>query len=740
MNNRLTQTLQTVRVTISRPVPKLQIQERGSHSVTYPLDADKYLLGRSRSQCDIQVQSPLASSVHLSLTRDNRHPESFFLKDQGSTNGTYKQGKPCNGKPIPLQHGDRLYLGPPDHQESVRLQYICPPSLPMRALKAVRTGLLAGVGTLAGTSLIGAAIAGVWLANEWRKFEVRPLPLGIQGPTVVYSEDGQPLRPSQPQHHVELKRLEDFDADLRNALLASEDSRFYWHPGIDPIGIARAIQINRQAGETVQGASTITQQLARTLYPEYVGRENTADRKLREIAVALRLELAYSKDEILRTYMNRVYLGVGLNGFDDAARFYYDKSATDLTVAEAATLVAILPAPNKYNPVRDKATAQGLRNRVLERMVAQGKLNPDEAFRARRTPIDAGLSPKAIATFTSTLAPYFYQRVFVELREILGAELAAEGNFLVETGLDLQLQKQAEAALKRGVNELGSRYRFGQGAIVTLNTRTGEALAIAGGTDYAVSQFDRATQARRQPGSTFKVFAYAAALDAGFSPAKTYSCAPVTWGGQRYGGCERSGGNITMTRALVQSENSPSLRVARDAGLHNVVKMARRLGITTKLEPVPGLVLGQYEVSLLELTAAYATFTNEGKWNRGHLIRRIRDGHDCEDNNNWQTCRVIYDFNERPAERNVEQLSPEVARAMTQMMQGVVRSGTGRRAYMGGQEAGKTGTTDDNIDLWFVGFVPEREMVTGVWLGNDDNSPTRGSSSEAARVWRDYMR
>ncbi|WP_174715372.1 transglycosylase domain-containing protein, partial [Aphanothece sacrum] len=451
----------------------------------------------------------------------------------------------------------------------------------------------------------------------------------------------------------------------------------------------------------------------------------------------LKLEAVYSKDEILTTYLNRVYLGVGSYGFEDAAQFYFEKSAKALSISEAATLVAMLPAPNLYNPVQDYDTSVQLRNRVISRMVALGMISAEDGARARRSRIN--ISPKARKALANSMAPYFYGYVFEELRDLLGDEVAKEGNFIVETGLNVKLQALAEKKLRDTVKTQGPSYGFSQGAMVTLDSRTGEILALVGGADYKQSQFNRVTQAKRQPGSTFKVFAYSAALEQGIPAGKYYSCGGISWRGQDFKPCERSGGSVDMYGGIAQSENTIALQVARDVGLNRVLDMARRLGVKSELEEVPGVVLGQSEVTVLEMTGAYAAFANDGIWNRPHAIRRILDGGDCTDRNKWQSCREIYTF-EGDNSAKQRSMSPQVAQTMTSMLRGVVSGGTGRGASIGLAEAGKTGTTNKAVDLWFVGYIPNYQLATGIWLGNDNNSPTRGSSGQAAALWGNYMR
>lgn len=707
-------------------VPEIWVQTADADQAqTHPLVGDRYLLGRSSSQTDIVVRNPVVSQVHLSLSRDPAQPRQFVIKDEKSTNGIYMGRRRL--KTLMLRHGDVLTLGPPELADGVRLRYHNPPPMWVRGLRYS----LYGVGGIVGLVVVAIGI-------EWTKIPIYPLPSGVEGPVMVYARDGEtPLRQLPTRSHQELQRLRDFSPYLPQAVIASEDSRFYWHLGVDPLGILRAVVVNFQRRGIAQGASTVTQQLARSLYPDYVGRSNTAGRKIREAIVALKLETFYSKDELLRNYLNRVYLGVGSYGFEDAAQFYFDKSATDVTLVEAATLVAILPAPNSYNPVQDYNTAVQLRDRIIERMAQLGMISQEEANTARRSRIE--ISPTAEEVLSSTIAPYFYSHIFTELRQRLGESLAREGNFIVETGLDLDKQAAAEQALTTAVEGSGGRLGFEQGAIVTLDYRTGEVVALVGGVDYSQSQFNRATSAQRQPGSTFKLFAYAAALAQGIPASKVYDCSPVTWQGQRYRGCERSSGAINMDRGMAQSENAVAIRVAQDAGMENMIAMARNLGVRSELRTSPGLVLGESETNVLEMTGAYGAIANDGEWHRPHAIKRVLDSGDCLDPQDFETCRVIYDASQDRSGQH-QAVSPAVAQALNRMLRAVVQGGTGGRAAIGLGEGGKTGTTDRLVDLWFIGSVPGANLTTGIWLGNDNNSPTRGGSGDAAQLWRDYMR
>ena len=709
-------------------VPQLVV-DYDSQQQVYDLVGDHYVLGRSSKNCDIIVRSPLVSQTHLTLTRDRNQPGNpFVLKDKKSTNGTYCGQKRL--KSFKLQDGDVLSLGPKELNDAVTLRFQNPAPW---YLKTIRYGLYGITGSI--------ALLSFWVvAIEWPKIPIRPIPESVQGPISIYgneSGDRVLLNPITNQAHIEKTRLREYSKYLPQAVIASEDSRYYWHLGVDPWGIARAAKTNIRSGTIREGASTLTQQMARNIYREYVGSDDSAMRKIREMIVALKLETFYSKNYIMLLYLNRVYLGNNLYGFEDAAQFYFGKSAKDLNVQEAATLVGILPAPNAFNPVQSYDDALDYRNRVIERMVALGMISQEDGRRARRSRIE--ISPDARRQLQSIRAPYFYSYIFDELDQVLGVSFAREGNFYVETSLDLEVQTQAEQTMQAGIADLGGRSGFSEGALVTLEASSGDIKALVGGADYNQSQFNRASQAIRQPGSTFKIFAYASALEQGISPGTSYSCSGLNWGGQSYEGCRSSGSALDMYDGFALSENVVALRIAREVGLDNIVSLAQTMGIESELNPVPGLVLGQSEVTPLEMTGAVSAIANNGLWNRPHGIQRILDSSDCEDNRDRSTCRVIFDFTTDSVDREQEVLSASTARTMTSFMRGTVNSGTGRSAYLGLGEAGKTGTTNDNVDLWFIGFVPSANLVTGIWLGNDNNDPTSGSSSQAAELWSNYM-
>lgn len=698
---------------------ELWVEEAGARRV-YPLVGNRYIIGRSRTKADIVVDSEIVSGRHVELRRLT--PTGVFeIRDLDSTNGLYRRRRQMAVDV--LHHGDVLTLGPPELQNVVTLRFVNPPPPWVRRLRY-------GVYALLGLSLLGGGI----IAAEAAKVSVHPLPAIEQGPIILLDRHGQPVNPVESRPHQELRRLRDFSPYLIQGVLASEDSRYYWHFGIDPIGLVRAIVTNVRGGEVREGGSTISQQLARTLFRGYVGTDDSLGRKWREMIVALKLEAFYSKDELLLAYLNRVYLGMGNTGFEDAAQFFFGKSAKDLTLNEAATLVGILPAPNRFNPLRDYDAAVDYRNRVLLRMVQQGRVSKEEADRARRSRIE--LSPKAKEVFAAQRAPYYTDHVYQELERLLGENLAQEGNLIVQTGLDPEWQATAEASLKNFIEQVGVAYGVTQGALLTLEPSTGLIRALVGGVDYQKSQFNRATLAMRQPGSTFKIFVFTEALRQGHSPHETLSCEPVFWQGQQFAGCRHGGTSMDLATGLALSENPIALRLAQEVGLQSTMRLAQSMGLSTPLQAVPGLVLGQSETTLLQMSGAFAVLANAGKRIDPHTILEVRDASDCTTPTDWQTCRVIYQATKEPPQ---PVLSAAIANQMTDLLTAVVSRGTGRAAALDIAVAGKTGTTDDNRDLWFIGYVPTADVLTGIWLGNDDNSPTQGSSGLAAALWGNYM-
>jgi len=664
------------------------------------------------------VPHPAVSRQHGLLEQRGRH---WLLVDQNSTNGLWWRGQRV--KELLLQDGDTVRFAP-SHLAGV-------PELEFQSHQPSQPGKLAKVTSLGLAALAGLGVATLLLGVL--QVPIRGSLAPVRGPLALYDREGRPIASAEGKRHRELAELNAYPRVLVDALLASEDSRFWWHPGVDPIGTARALLTNLLGGRVLEGGSTLTQQLARSLYPDQVGQGESLGRKWRELLVSLQLEARFSKRDLLLSYLNRVYLGAGW-GFEDASRHYFGKSAGKLELAEAALLVGLLPSPNGYDPCFDPQAALDARNRVLGKMVDTRRLSPDAGRRARRSPVR--LSPEACRDQQRKRgAPFYTDQVRRDLQSQVGSDVAAEGNFLVDTHLDPALQATVERVLRQRISNSAS-LGVSEGAVVVIDARNGGVLAVAGGRDYSQSQFNRATMAQRQPGSTFKLFPYLAALERGSRVTDPVGCGPLQWRGQTFSsGC---GGSLSLVSAFARSSNTAALRLAQRVGLDAVVQKARDLGITSPLAAVPGLALGQSEVTLLELTAAYAAVANGGTWYAPSTIRQVMDGETCQEEDRAR-CRKPTgpSATTAPGRRVMQQAT---AKSMQELLRSVVRAGTGQAASLGGQEGGKTGTTNESRDLLFVGYEPRRQWVIGVWLGNDDNSPTKASSSLAASLWGEIIR
>jgi penicillin-binding protein 1A len=679
---------------------------------TIVLHGQVYRIGRD-PDAEVPVMHPAVSKRHALLELRQAR---WQLTDQGSTNGLSWQGRRVSW--LELRDGDCIRLGPEADTSLPLLEFRDPAkSQPWRRLAKPLTAVILSLGSGA-LALLALGVLTV---------PVRGSLAPVRGPLVLYDRNNRVISSAQDSSHQEKPHLSDFSPALRRALLSSEDTRFWWHPGLDPIGTTRALMTNVIGGRVLEGGSTLTQQLARSLYPEEVGRGETLARKWRELLVALQLEARFSKRDLLLSYLNRVYLGVGW-GFEDAAQAYFGVSARALNLEQAALLVGLLPSPNGHDPCADPQAALKARNGVLNKMAREGRLSPDQARRARRTPVV--LAPQACSGDGRRPAPFYSDQVNRDLERLVGADVASEGNFLVETHLDPVLQAAIEAKLR---DYLRSGYgSIQEGAVVVIDSRNGGVLAMVGGRDYTSSQFNRATQALRQPGSTFKLFTYLVALERGLRASSSINAAPLDWGGVSYtSGC---GGKTSLQGAFARSDNCAALRLARRYGLEAVVRKARDLGISTPLIAVPGLVLGQNETRLLELTAAYAAIANDGVWMEPTTVRKLTDAEPCQ--GRGEGCRQ----DARSTARGRRVLSEDQAKLMQGLLRSVIQGGTGSGARLGGQEGGKTGTTNEGRDLLFIGYEPSRDWVMGIWLGNDDNSPTGSGSVVAAQLWADIIR
>jgi penicillin-binding protein 1A len=538
------------------------------------------------------------------------------------------------------------------------------------------------------------------------------------GTITIKAADGRILQEIGPATHEKLKMWQIPDR-VSKAFIASEDRRFQEHQGVDFLGIARAVVANLQARGVVEGGSTITQQLARITF---LNQERNVGRKFKEMRLAKKIEENFEKEQILERYLNLVYLGSGAYGVADAAWVYFSKPVGELTLAEAATLAGIVPAPSVYSPIGNPKAAKERRNQVLRKMQAQGLITAQEAEAAIASPLEVKQSK---LKRLERQAPYFTEYIQKELPKYVSSEALKAGGIVVETTLNPRWQKHAEETIEKTVERYGKWQRFEQAAIVAIDPRNGQIKAMVGGTDFGKNEFNRVTQAKRQPGSTFKTFVYTTAIAAGFSPNRRFPDAEYVVDGykpENYGD-KYSGAQVSMRSAISGSLNVVAVRVLVEVGWNPIIKVAQKMGIESKLYPTYSLALGASEVNLLELTSAYGTLANRGFHQHPYGISRILD----------RRGKVIYQANFKAEEA----LDPDTTAIVTWMLRGVVDGGTGVAAQIGRPVAGKTGTSDKARDLWFVGYIPQ--LVTGVWLGNDNNQATWGQSSTAAATWRQFM-
>ncbi|MDP6473418.1 MAG: PBP1A family penicillin-binding protein [Alphaproteobacteria bacterium] len=518
-------------------------------------------------------------------------------------------------------------------------------------------------------------------------------------------------------HWGEFVSVAEMSPLLPQAVVAIEDRRFYEHGGMDVIGVLRAIWRNITAGRLREGGSTITQQLAKIAF---LTPAKSLKRKVQELFLAFRLERQFSKDEILTLYLNRVYLGAGSYGVDAAAKRYFAKSARRVGLAEAALLAGLLKAPSRLSPARDLAAARRRAALVLDSMVAAGFLGAADAAAAKKAPARLVRQEKP-----SGAGRYFSDWIRGQLPAYAGRDAPA---LTVHTTLNPAMQRAAEAALARGLEGLSQR-GVGQGALVAL-APDGAVLAMVGGRDYAASQFNRASQARRQPGSAFKTIVYLAGLEAGLGPEDIFEDAPIEiagWAPRNYSGDYR--GPVSLRDAFAASINSVAVRVAQHAGINNVAELARRLGIHSDLPRDASLSLGSGDLTLIELTAAYAALAGDGALALPHGISEVR-------NRGGETVYA------RSGSGGGRVVSPEAAAAMRDLLAAVISDGTGKAAALPpalGPAYGKTGTSQKFRDAWFVGFAGD--VVAGVWLGNDNGKPMQGvtGGGAPAAIWRDFM-
>jgi penicillin-binding protein 1A len=704
-------------------------------------------------------------------------------------------------------------------------------------------GMIGGVGLLVGA--VAVVVAYDTLAADLPKVtELEHYQPSLV--TKVYARDGELIADFFIERRF-LVPLDQIPLHVRQATIAVEDARFYSHGGIDPVGILRALWVNYRAGEVREGASTITQQVARTLF---LNRERTITRKLREVIVARRIEQRFTKDQILEMYLNQIFYGYDAYGVEAATRIYFGKSVQDLTLGEGALIAGLPRAPNRYSPLKDMQRSLQRRQHVLHRMIEEGYITPEQARLAEQEPMQIAPQQKHV-----NKAPYFVEYVRRYLEEHYGATALYRGGFEVYTTLDLRLQQAAELAIQHGIRAVDKRHGYQgpqqhvtllgdilidrqhieavtvpadgdttlregellpgvvlevregevivavktsrgilpregfswvrapdlqrgfrsrrmlppqkifapgdvmrvrvvqvdpegrahhlfleqeplvQGALLAMEVGSGHVLAMVGGYDFAKSQFNRAIQASRQPGSAFKPVIYAAAIEAGMTPASIVIDAPVIkeaataqefWKPVNYS--EKFYGPTTLRTALTHSRNLVTIRLLDKIGVPPVLAYAKRLGITSPLAPYLSLALGSSGVTLSELTAAYGVFANGGMYVPPVFITKVVDAQGIVLEEHFPEARRV--------------MNPEIAYVMTNLLEGVIQHGTGRRVrILGRPAAGKTGTTNDFRDAWFLGYTPE--VITGVWVGIDDRT-TLGHREAGGRVaspiWLEFMR
>ncbi|WP_448190440.1 transglycosylase domain-containing protein [Azospirillum sp. sgz301742] len=513
--------------------------------------------------------------------------------------------------------------------------------------------------------------------------------------------------------HGTVLGVKELPPHLVNAVLAIEDRRFYSHFGVDPIGLLRAVYVNWRSGRAVQGGSTITQQLAKNLF---LTSEKSLKRKIQEAMLALWLERRFSKDQILTAYLNRVYLGAGTFGVDAAARTYFGKPATQVDLREAAIIAGLLKAPSRYAPSSNPDEAAERSKVVLGAMVDGGFITAQELEAQRNTPPSPKRKPGGDGR-------YFADWVTELVNGFIGSD---HGDVVVKTTLDLKAQRAAENRVQEILTGPGAQQNAGQAALVAMTT-DGAVRALVGGRDYDASEFNRATQARRQPGSSFKPFVYLTALQQGWSAESPIEDSPLrigNWAPGNYEGKFR--GSITLATALAHSSNTGTVRLIEKVGVDNVRHLAAQFGVASTLGRDLSLALGTSEVTLLELTRAYAGLANRGVPVLPYAITEIAD----------RNGKILF---RRQAGGADPVADPAQVAQLVRMMTGVIEFGTGKAAKLDRPAAGKTGTTQDYRDAWFMGFTAD--LVAGVWLGNDNNDEMKRvtGGSLPAKLWHGFM-
>lgn len=547
--------------------------------------------------------------------------------------------------------------------------------------------------------------------------------------TLIFSSDGKVLARLHQEENRRVVPLSKISPYMQKIIVAVEDPRFYQHHGLDFFGIMRAGLKNIIYGRIKEGASTITQQLARTLF---LNRKKVLSRKLAEAILALQIERRYTKDEILELYLNNVYMGHNAYGIESAANLYFGKKAAALDIAESAMIVGLIKGPELYSPYRNFKGAKARQIYALNRALEENFIFERDAKLAAIEELK--FTPQNLHRY-GEVAPYFISYVLQRLIKTFGKEQVYHGGLRVYTSLDSRMQAAAEKVITSFASREGEKFNFSQAALLSLDPRTGYIKAMVGGVDFYQSKFNRATQSKRSPGSAFKPFVYATAIEQGLSPGTilqdtltTFEVFPNewnpegTWTPMNYD--EKFRGPVTLRYALEKSLNIPAIKILERVGIRSAINVARRMGIKSHLEPGLALTLGASEVTMLELTSAYGTLANSGIHVEPASIIKVEDPNGV----------TLY----KSTIKEKRALDPNVAAVMIDLMKGVLLRGTGVRGQINRPAAAKTGTAEEFRDAWFVGFVPQ--LVTGVWVGNDDNTSMKGVAEVAVcpRIWKEY--
>ncbi|MEA5476621.1 PBP1A family penicillin-binding protein [Pseudanabaena galeata UHCC 0370] len=601
---------------------------------------------------------------------------------------------------------------------------------------SILKGTLKAVGgTLLGLIMVGgAAVAGglVGLALSFRDLpDVRVLKGYVPVETTyIYDINGGLIARLHGDVNREVVTLDRISPHLKRSVLAMEDAYFYTHKGIDPSGIGRAILANFNAGGTVEGGSTLTQQLVKNLF---LSNERSLNRKVAEAVLAMRVEQVFTKEQILEMYLNQVFWGKNTNGAETASQNYFGKSAADLTLGEAAILAGTIQAPSVFNPVDNYAESKKRQGLVLDRLLELGWATPAEVKAAKAQKITIR---KQGISYEASRVPYVSQAVTAELEEKFGRDVVLQGGLRVQTTIDLKLQRIAEEVAAEGHRDLIDRGAYAdQLSLVAVDPRTGFVKALVGGVgEFDKNQFNRAVLARRQLGSSFKPFVYYLAFASGsYTPDSTIDDSPMSIpdGDEPYiprNYDNKFSGAMSIRQAIAVSRNIPAIRLGLEFGNENVVALCRKLGINSPILPVVSLPLGSADVTPMEVAGAYAVFASGGYKSKTTLIARVTD----------RNGNLVLDNTPKPELI----LDPVAVSYLTDAMRGVVTNGTATEAQMsdGRPVAGKTGTTSDFRDAWFVGYVPQ--LSVAIWIGNDDYSPMANGVTGGvfvAPIWRKFM-